>query len=184
MSETLRLPQDSQTLSATHPIASAQNILRPPRKTHGSLTECSAGHGILRRYAIPKIGAAPQRERSFEERSVSCKALARKTTAMALELRLSKRRSLTRQEDITARRPCHQKTHFALKKPRLHEPSSKNTSPASQRFHQKILARTSQTVTPCPKRNVNGTTVRRTCSSANLHFVRNCRTENTFLRTG
>ena len=41
------------------------------------------------------------------------------TTAMALELRLSKRGSLTRQEDITAWRPCHQKTHFGLKKTRL-----------------------------------------------------------------
>ena len=41
------------------------------------------------------------------------------TTAMVLELRLSKRRSLTRQEDITARRPCHQKSHFSCKKKRL-----------------------------------------------------------------
>ena len=41
------------------------------------------------------------------------------TTAMVLELRLSKRGSLTRQEDITARRPCHQKTHTGLKKKRL-----------------------------------------------------------------
>ena len=95
---------------------------------------------------IPKIGAAPQRERSSEEKSVSCEALALKTsfatTAMVLELRLSQRRSLTRQEDITAWRPCHQKTHAAV----------------SSKVHRANLP----TVAPESK-NVNGTTARRTC---------------------
>ena len=58
------------------------------------------------------------------------------TTAMVLELRLSKRGSLTRQEDITAWRPCHQKTHLGLKNRVWHEASLKNTP--------RVAARTSQ----------------------------------------
>ena len=72
MSETLRLPRYSQTLFP--------KMLRLPRKMRGSLTECCAGHGILWQHTNSKIGAAPQRERSFEERSASCEAVARETT--------------------------------------------------------------------------------------------------------
>ena len=85
------------------------------------------------------------------------------TTAMALELRLSKRGSLTRQEDITAWRPCHQKTHFGLKKTCLargflkkrtprRSASLRVTRPCQQKMHfasknafgTRLLARTSQ----------------------------------------
>ena len=115
----------------------------------------------------PKIGAAPQPNRSFEEGPVRPKlSPARQvfaTTAMALGLRLSQRRGVTRQEDITAWALPSKNALCSHKKRRVAQASSKNT-PASQRFPQNFMARL-PSCGPCqPKRiNVNGATARRTC---------------------
>ena len=172
----LRLPRILE-----RPIASVQNTLCPARKTHGSLTECCAGHGILRQSANPKnrrgatartvLKKGPFRAKLWPSRQLFA------TAAMVLELRLSQRRSLARQEDSTAWRPCHQKTHFALKSrvfaARLPQKTHTRVAAISSKVHRANLP---IAVLPAKKTSVNGTTARRTCQ--------HCRTENNFLRTG
>ena len=72
-------PVAENATHATQPIASAQNILRPPRFTHAS--QCHFKKG-------------PFHEKLSQARQLFA------TTAIVIEVRLSRRRSLTRQGDI------------------------------------------------------------------------------------
>ena len=58
-----RVRRAQDKFARRHSQSASTSTMRPPRKMHGSLTECCAGHGILRQHTNPKIGAAPQRSR-------------------------------------------------------------------------------------------------------------------------
>ena len=102
---------------------SAKHTAPATKKTHGSLTECCAaieccGDTQIRRSARRHSESAILKKGPFHAKPLVA------TTAMALELRLSKRRSLTRQEAIAAWRPCHEKNALCFQKRAWCEASS------------------------------------------------------------
>ena len=168
MSATLGLPRNTQTLFPK--MLRLPRILLHQRKTycahHEKRTAVSqnaalamefCGNTQIRRSARRHSESAVLKKGQFRAKLSHARQLFA-TTAMVLELRLSKRGSLTRQEDITAWRPCHQKTHFDLKKRVLkkHTPrrsaNLRVTCPCQQKLHfasknafgTRLLARTSQ----------------------------------------
>ena len=122
MSERLRLPRNSQTLfpkmlrlpriiciSAKRAAPTTKNARQSHRTLRWPWNSAATRKSEDRRGATKK---GPFRAKLSHARQLFA------TAAMALELRLSKRGSLIRPKN-TAWRPCHQKTHFGLKKKRL-----------------------------------------------------------------
>ena len=120
MSETLRLPRNSQILFTK--MLRLPHILLHQRKAYcahhekrmavsqnAALATQFCGNTQIRRSARRHSESAVLKKGSFHAKLSHARQLFA-TTAMALERRLSKRGSLTRQEDIIAWRPCHQKT--------------------------------------------------------------------------
>ena len=211
MNETLRLPRNSQTMFMK--MLRLPRILLHQRKTHCAHHEKRAavsqnaalamefcGNTQIRRSARRHSERAVLKKGPFHAKLSHARQLFA-TTAMVLELRLSKRRSLTRQEDITAWRPCHQKTHFGLKKTRLargflkkHGANLPRTCafprPCQQnRKMHTAPPRTSPTVRPCQQKCI---LLRKMCTAPQRerthqrapNFVRDCCIEDHFLRTG
>ena len=131
-----------------------------PATKAANLTECWAGHGIKAcQHTSPKIGAAPQRERSFEDRSVACETSACKAFCDNCHgFRSNCPSVVARPVEATPPR-CGPaiKTRFALRKTRLARGSLKKTDP-------RVGERTSPRSVPaiqnvlCSNENASGAT--------------------------